>query len=135
MGISLKNGSVVNKNSNREMRFASHIQEPCSGINSRPANTIFSMTNLSGAKALSLSDQIGNIAIGKKVNLIVLDLNKVHYIPVDDIYSQIVYSANASNVQHVMINRKWTIYDSKLIAIAEERLLSIVRIEIQNLLN
>jgi len=124
MGILLKNGLVLTQNSNRDMRFASLIQKLCSGINSTPVNTIFNIATLGGAKALGLQDQIGSIEVVTGSYLTISDLNKVHYIPADYIYSQIVYSANASNVQHVLINGKWTVYDSELMTIAENQLLS-----------
>ncbi len=135
MNILLKNGLVVTQNSNGEIRIASLIQKPCSSINITPANMIFNMTTLGGVKALGLPNQIGNIIVGTKVDLTILDLNKVHCIPADDIYSQIVSSANASNVQQVMIDGKWTVYDSNLITITEDQLLSTIRSKIQNQLN
>jgi len=119
MGILLKNGLVLTQNSNRDMRFASLIQKLCSGINSTPVNTIFNIATLGGAKALGLQDQIGSIEVVTGSYLTISDL-----IPADYIYSQIVYSANASNVQHVLINGKWTVYDSELMTIAENQLLS-----------
>ena len=43
-----------------------------------------------------------------------MDLNKVHSIPADDIYSQIVYSGKASDILHVMVNGEWRVFDKKL---------------------
>jgi len=71
--------------------------------------------------------------VGKKADLTILNLNKVHCIPADDIYSQIVYSANASNVKHVMIDGKWTVFDHQLTNLKEEDVISTVWEEVQNI--
>lgn len=97
-----------------EMRLAALIQKPHRGVRSTSANQIFDMATLGGARALGLQDEIGSIETGKKADLVVLDLNKVHAIPADNIYSQIVYSAHASDVQHVMIDGKWTVWNREL---------------------
>jgi cytosine/adenosine deaminase-related metal-dependent hydrolase len=97
-----------------EMRLAALIQKPLRGVKSTSAKTIFDMATRGGAKSLGLAEQIGSLEIGKKADLVVMDLNKVHSIPADDIYSQIIYSGKASDVLHVMINGEWRVFDKTL---------------------
>ncbi len=94
-----------------EMRLSALIQKHKEGIKSTSAQQIFDMANLGGAKALGLEAFIGSLEPGKKADLVVMDLNKIHSIPADNIYSQIVYSAHASDVKHVMIDGKWVVFD------------------------
>lgn len=117
----------------QEMRMAALIQKPTAGVNSTSATQIFDMATINGAKALGLEEQIGSLEIGKKADLVVLNLNKVHTIPADDIYSQIVYSTRASDVQHVMIDGKWVVYDQKLKNYSIEKIKTQAWQEIQNL--
>lgn len=128
-------GAACNNNLDifQEMRLAALIQKPQNGVKSTSANIILDMATLGGAKALGLEDQIGSIEVGKKADLTILNLNKVHCIPADDIYSQIVYSANASNVKHVMIDGKWTVFDHQLTNLKEEDVISTVWEEVQNI--
>ncbi len=97
-----------------EMRLAALIQKPHRGVKSTNARQIFDMATIEGARVLGLDKEIGSIEVGKKADLTILDLNKVHTIPADNIYAQIVYSAHASDVKHVLINGKWVVLDRKL---------------------
>ena len=100
--------------------MAALIQKPKEGVTSVSAQEIFDLATLGGAKALGLKDQIGSIEVGKKADIVILDLNKVHCIPADNIYSQIVYSGRGSDVQHVMINGKWVLKNRKLQSLSFE---------------
>ncbi len=97
-----------------EMRLAALIQKPQRGVKSTNAQQIFDMATIEGARVLGLEDEIGSIEVGKKADLTILDLNKVHAIPADNIYSQIVYSAHASDVKHVLIDGKWVVFNREL---------------------
>jgi 5-methylthioadenosine/S-adenosylhomocysteine deaminase len=78
------------------------------GINndptSIPAMTALKMATKNGAKALGLEKEIGSIEAGKKADLIIIDLNKPHFYPMHDIVSAMAYSAQASDVETVIIN-------------------------------
>ena len=58
-----------------EMRLASLIQKPIHGPTSMDAKTVFRLATIEGAKALHLEDEIGSIEIGKKADLVLLNLN------------------------------------------------------------
>jgi cytosine/adenosine deaminase-related metal-dependent hydrolase len=109
-------GAACNNNLDmfQEMRLCALIQKPLRGPDSLSAQTVFDMATIGGAKSLDLSRQIGSLEIGKKADLVILNLNKVHSIPADDIYSQIVYSGKSSNVLHVMVDGSWQVFDQKL---------------------
>ncbi len=57
-----------------EMRLASLIQKPIHGAEVMDAKTIFRMATIEGAKALHLQDEVGSIEIGKKADLVLIDL-------------------------------------------------------------
>ncbi|RQW05983.1 MAG: N-ethylammeline chlorohydrolase, partial [Calditrichaeota bacterium] len=80
-------GASCNNNMDifQEMRLAALIQKPRAGVTSITAQNVYDMATLGGAKALGLENKIGSLEEGKKADLIVLDLNKVHTIPADDI--------------------------------------------------
>jgi 5-methylthioadenosine/S-adenosylhomocysteine deaminase len=117
----------------QEMRLASLIQKPLSGVTSTSAAQIFDMATINGAKSLGLESQIGSLEEGKKADLIVLNLNKVHSIPADDIYAQIVYSAWPTDVRHVMIDGKWVVFDQILKNHSLDKIKEDTWKEIQNL--
>lgn len=64
------------------------------------------MATLDGAKALRLGKSIGSLEVGKKADVILVDLSKPHLIPLHSIYANIVYSAHASDVDTVIVDGK-----------------------------
>lgn len=68
------------------------------------AYTALEMATINGADALGLSKKIGSLKKGLAADIIILDINKPHLVPIYDIYSHIVYSMNRSDIQTVMVN-------------------------------
>jgi 5-methylthioadenosine/S-adenosylhomocysteine deaminase len=68
------------------------------------AYTVLEMATIEAAKALGLQDKIGSLEPGKKADVICLDLNQPHLVPLYNIPSQIVYAASGFDVDTVIIN-------------------------------
>jgi len=99
-----------------EMRLAALIQKPVHGPEVMDAKTVFKLANIEGAKALHLEDEIGSIEIGKKADLVLMDLNtQVNSVLDNDeqVFSNLVYSSNANNVCSVMIDGKWVVMNDE----------------------
>ncbi len=80
-----------------------------------PAAQVLELATLGGARALGLEQEIGSIEVGKKADLIVLDLSGPHVQPESaDLVSRIVYSAQASDVRHVIVDGKVVVKDGGL---------------------
>jgi cytosine/adenosine deaminase-related metal-dependent hydrolase len=92
-----------------DIRLAALIHKPNFGVNSITARQVLDMATISGAKALGLSEKIGSIEAGKLADLTILNLNKVHLIPADNVVSQIVYSVQSRDVVHVMVDGEWVV--------------------------
>jgi len=71
-----------------------------------PAFEVLKMATINGAKALGLDDSIGSIELGKKADIILIDLLAPHLKPLHNIYSTIVYSARSSDVETVIVDGK-----------------------------
>ncbi len=102
-------GSSSNNNLNmfEEINLAALINKGANGDPlSIPAITALEMATKNGAKALGMEDEIGSLEIGKKADLIMLDFNKPHLYPKFNIISSLAYSAQASDVETVIINGK-----------------------------
>ena len=121
-----------------EMRLAALIHKPLHGADSMDAKTVFNIATIEGAKALYLEDEIGSIEIGKKADLLLIDLNS-HLNSVSDndnhIYSDIVYSSGAQNVNSVMINGKWIVKDGESLVYDKNNLIHSGQSELKNLLS
>ncbi len=68
------------------------------------AETTLHAATLGGAAALNAENRIGTLVPGKRADLIVLDLNQPHLIPLYNLPSQLVYAARGGDVIHSVIN-------------------------------
>ena len=76
--------------------------------------SVLRMATLGGAKALGLDSICGTIEVGKRADLILIDIDTIHNQPINDIFSQIVHCAKASDVQTVIVNGEILMQDRKL---------------------
>ena len=88
---------------------------------------VLRMATAAGAKALGLDAVCGTIEPGKRADLVLLDLNAVHMQPVNDIFSQIVHCAKASDVRTVMVNGEILFRDGRLTRHDETQLIARAR--------
>jgi len=91
------------------------------------AKTVLTMATREGAKALGLAKTTGSLEIGKKADIIILDLNKPHLTPLYNEYSQLVYSAGGADVDTVIINGKVVMRNRRLLTIDEAEVIAKVR--------
>jgi len=83
--------------------FHKHHQKNPTVLN---AKTVVKMATIEGAKLLGLQNVIGSVEVGKKADLILIDLNKPHLTPIYNIYSHLVYAIKSSDVETVFVNGK-----------------------------
>ncbi len=126
-------GAPCNNNLNifQEMRLAALIQKPLAGAQSMPAEQVFKMGTINGARTLGLENEIGSIEPGKRADLTFIKINQVHAIPFDNIYSKLVYSTQSADVEHVMVDGKWVVRSRELQTIDEAALPDAVHKQIQ----
>lgn len=130
-------GAPCNNNLSQfsEMRLASLIQKPIHGPKTMDAQTVFRLATIEGAKALHLENEIGSIEIGKKADLVLLNLERYNQtLTEENIYSSIVFSANQENVSEVMIEGEWVIRNGKSLFYNEEEIFQKSRSELNKLL-
>ncbi len=75
---------------------------------------VLKMATINGAYALGLEKEIGSIEVGKKADIIILDMNTINSYPGDDIINNIVHNTEVVNVDTVMINGNILIQKHKL---------------------
>lgn len=71
-----------------------------------PALTAVKMATINGAKALRMENETGSLEVGKKADITLLDLNKPHFYPKHNYISSLAYSAQASDVDTVIVDGK-----------------------------
>jgi cytosine/adenosine deaminase-related metal-dependent hydrolase len=91
------------------------------------ARQILHMATSGSARSAGLEKQIGRLIPGMKADLILLDLNKLSFTPVNNLVNQLVYSENGRSVETVIINGRVVMMNQKFTGIDEGALLEELR--------
>ena len=83
-----------------------------------PAQATFNMATENGARALGINT--GSIKEGKLADIVLVNMNVPHMIPVRNPLSNIIYSALGSDVDTVICDGQLLLEDKKLLTINEE---------------
>ncbi len=62
------------------------------------------LATIEGARAVRLEKEIGSLEAGKRADLILVRRDAPHAVPFYDVYSQVVYSLKASDVETTVVN-------------------------------
>ena len=84
---------------------------------------VLKMATIDGARALGLSD-VGTLSPGKKADLIVVDLNQPHLMPLYDVVSHLVYVASGKDVITTIVDGKILMENRKLLTLDIEEIYS-----------
>lgn len=68
------------------------------------AREVLAMATSEGARAIGWGDQIGSLEIGKRADVLALDLRQPHLTPLYDPISLLVYCVKGSDVRHVWVD-------------------------------
>ena len=91
------------------------------------AATVLKMATIWGAKVLGLEKEIGTIEVGKKADIITVDLRKPHLVPLYNPMSTIVYSASGADVKDVIVNGRVLMKDRMFTALDAEEVMTEVQ--------
>ncbi len=81
-----------------------------------PAEQVFEMATMGGARVLGLDKQIGSLEEGKRADVIAITIDAAHDFPLpDNLYGQFVHAGTASDVEDVFINGRQLVADRKVI--------------------
>lgn len=85
-----------------------------------PAETVLEMATINGARALGLEHEIGSLEVGKKADLVLIDLHRLHTTPSINPVSTLVYAATGGEVDTVLVDGKIVVQQRQLITLNEE---------------
>ena len=116
-----------------EMRTATLLQKALHGPEVLPAQRALRMATIDGAKALSLDAEVGSLEVGKRADLAIVRLDRLHSTPVEDMVSAVVYSAQPDDVDTVLIDGEFVLRGGKLLTIDEKETVTTARSEAEKL--
>jgi len=86
------------------MRLAGYLIAQNCGPQNLEAERIFRMATIEGARALGMADSIGSLEVGKQADIIAVELNSPHLIPIHNLFAQLVFAAGRSDVSDVFVD-------------------------------
>ena len=91
------------------------------------------MATLNGAKCALMEDTIGSLEVGKKADMIILNGNDIHSLPMHNPIGNIVYSMTSQNVESTICNGKWLMKEREIVVLDEAELLEKVKLQAQKI--
>ncbi|MFN3162652.1 MAG: amidohydrolase family protein [Pseudohongiellaceae bacterium] len=76
-----------------------------------------------GAQAVNQADSIGSLEVGKKADILVLDMMKPHLIPSGRILSAWVHNGQTTDIESVMVDGQFVMRDHEILTLDETALL------------
>lgn len=85
---------------------------------------ILELATIGGAKAVGLADHVGTIEPNKRADLIVVDLaSSLHNVTINNLYSQLVHTMRATDVQSTMVDGEFVMRDRTLLTVDPDYLM------------
>jgi cytosine/adenosine deaminase-related metal-dependent hydrolase len=107
-----------------DMRTAQTIQRHFFNDSSyMPPGKVLGMATINAAKALGIEKEVGSLEVGKRADLILVNLNKAHLTPRFMIPQRIVYEAYGHDVETSIINGNIVMENRTIKTINEDRAL------------
>ncbi|MFK4300998.1 MULTISPECIES: amidohydrolase family protein [unclassified Paenibacillus] len=81
------------------------------------------MATVNGAKLLNLEHETSTLEVGKKADIILIDMQKPHLQPIHQIESLLAYSVNGADVDTTIVNGRVLMRGRQLLTIDEKEVL------------
>jgi cytosine/adenosine deaminase-related metal-dependent hydrolase len=91
------------------------------------AEDVLEMATIGGARAIGRSHDLGSLEVGKRADVVLVDLDRPHTVPVTDPVSNLVYAANGGNVDTVLIDGRIVLRDGRATTVDEAAILGEAR--------
>ncbi len=116
-----------------EMRTAALLQKALHGPEVLPASQVLRMATIDGARALGLDSEIGSLEVGKRADVAVVRLDRLHATPVTDVVSALVYSAEQDDVDTVIIDGELLMRERELLKANEREIINDAQVQRKNI--
>ncbi|MCG7376590.1 amidohydrolase [Paenibacillus sp. ACRSA] len=127
-------GSATTVDMFEEIKAATWLQKLDYGDPTRlPAQKVLQMATRGSAELLNLEEQVGVLEVGRKADIILIDLLKPHLQPVHNLESLVAYSVNGADVDTTIVNGKILMKGRQLLTIDEEILFHEARTRVKRI--
>ena len=96
-----------------------------------PAGKVLEMATIDGARALGLEDEIGSLEVGKKADIILIDMAQPHLYPNNMPLYRVAYFANGNDVETVIVNGDLLMLEREVLTVDVADVLEMAQTEIE----
>jgi 5-methylthioadenosine/S-adenosylhomocysteine deaminase len=100
-----------------------------------PADKVIDMATINGATTLGMENEIGTIKVGKKADMVLVDMKAPHLTPYRNPISHLVYSAEGADVSTVICNGKILMHEREVLVMDEVEVMGLAENAAQDLLS
>ncbi|MEL6808045.1 MAG: amidohydrolase family protein [Pseudomonadota bacterium] len=93
------------------------------------AEQVLTAATSGGAQSACLGAQTGTLEVGKKADMLVLDMTTVPFTPLNDVANHLVYCETGSSITHAIVNGEVMAEDGTCLRVNEAELLAELRAE------
>jgi 5-methylthioadenosine/S-adenosylhomocysteine deaminase len=92
------------------------------GLQPQPEDVLADATQ-GGARAVQQQDALGTLEVGKKADLLVIDMQRAHLVPAGRVLSAVVHSGHPGDIESVMIDGRFVMRDRTVLTMDEEAII------------
>lgn len=127
VGLGCDGGSSVPLDMFNEMKVLKYGMIACFGLpifdpRIMTNQTLLKLSSEGGAYAVGQQDEIGTIEVGKKADLIIVNIHEPHIRPNQNLLNAVVMCANGNDVIHTIIDGKVVMKNRVVITLDEEKI-------------
>nr|WP_319373574.1 amidohydrolase family protein [uncultured Methanobacterium sp.] len=100
-----------------------------------PAGKVLEMATINGATALGMENEIGSIEVGKKADMVLVDMKAPHLTPYRNPVSHLVYSAEGADVSTVICNGQILMREREVLVMDEVEVMGMAQNAAEDLLS
>ncbi len=107
------------------MKTGAYLQKVhCMNPSLLPSQRMLEIATINGARALRAGSELGSIEVGKKADLILVNLNSPNLTPVHDLPRQLVCSGDIENVDTVIVDGNLIMEHRAVLSVDEEEIMT-----------
>ena len=131
VNVSLGTDGALNNNSYdmfAEMKTACLLQNSVRrNASAMTADKVLEMATINGARAIGRDSELGSLEEGKLADIVLVDLRRPNMQPVHDVVSNLVFSANASNVHSVFVAGRKVVEEGRTTGVNADEVVNAAR--------
>ncbi|HQJ50706.1 MAG TPA: amidohydrolase [Anaerolineae bacterium] len=89
-----------------------------------PAETVLDMITRNGARAIGLGETVGELTVGHKADITVINYPQVHLIDEQRLLSNLIYAGEGADVDSVLVNGEVLMWHRELLHLDEQAILA-----------